>query len=57
MVSDTSKALCNMGDSVCTVVGFVRLLYEAANCFAAAAIVLADSVVAPPALLMAVLRV
>lgn len=38
------------------VVGFVRLLYEAANCFTADAIVSANSVVATPALLMAVSR-
>lgn len=57
MVLDTSKVLCNGLLCVCTVPGFVRLLYEAANCFTKAAIVSANSIVAPPALLMAVSRV
>lgn len=57
MVLDTSKVLCNGQPRVRTVPGFARLLYEAANCFTASAIVSANSVVAPPALLMAVSRV
>jgi len=58
MVLDTSKVLCNgrtlcaYGPGICT-----GLLYEAANCFTASAIVSANSIVAPPALLMAVSRV